>query len=157
MLTVSWFLNQISLRESEHIRKHPDARLIRLGIGDTTQPIPDIITSAMAEVTLLLSLFRWNWNSLAFLLKNINKISLVWYFSMLDWMLDYTIALLFYCCPWLMIVTFYDLVCSMHLLYQRLKVIKVTELSKATWYSCTFGASFDFLCLFIVFSIIRSP
>lgn len=55
-----------------------------------------------------------------------------------------------------MIVTFYDLVCSMHLLYQRLKVIKVTELSKATWYSCTFGASFDFLCLFIVFSIIRS-
>lgn len=58
MLTVSWFLNQISLRESEHIRKHPDARLIRLGIGDTTQPIPDIITSAMAEVTLLLSLLR---------------------------------------------------------------------------------------------------
>ena len=43
--------NQIFKRESEHIRKYPNANLIRLGIGDTTQPIPDIITSAMAEVT----------------------------------------------------------------------------------------------------------
>lgn len=44
-------LNQISIREHEHIQKNPNARLIRLGIGDTTQPIPDIITTAMAEVT----------------------------------------------------------------------------------------------------------
>ncbi|XVF36789.1 hypothetical protein REPUB_Repub19eG0088400 [Reevesia pubescens] len=40
---------EISRRESEHMQKNPDASLIRLGIGDTTQPIPDIITQAMAE------------------------------------------------------------------------------------------------------------
>ncbi|KAK3025675.1 hypothetical protein RJ639_042015 [Escallonia herrerae] len=39
----------ISLREFEHTQKYPDSELIRLGIGDTTKPIPDIITSAMAE------------------------------------------------------------------------------------------------------------
>lgn len=41
------------MRESEHTQKYPHARLIRLGIGDTTEPIPDIITSAMAEVNKL--------------------------------------------------------------------------------------------------------
>ncbi|XWS21554.1 hypothetical protein CRYUN_Cryun30bG0064200 [Craigia yunnanensis] len=40
---------EISRRESEHMQKNPDASLIRLGIGDTTRPIPDIITLAMAE------------------------------------------------------------------------------------------------------------
>ncbi|XVF64704.1 hypothetical protein PTKIN_Ptkin09bG0188800 [Pterospermum kingtungense] len=35
--------------EHEHIQKNPNASLIRLGIGDTTQPIPEIITQAMAE------------------------------------------------------------------------------------------------------------
>lgn len=39
------------MHETEHTRKYPDARLIRLGIGDTTEPIPEIITTAMAEVT----------------------------------------------------------------------------------------------------------
>lgn len=38
------------MRESEHARKNPHARVISLGIGDTTEPIPNIITSAMAEV-----------------------------------------------------------------------------------------------------------
>ncbi|CAK9174247.1 unnamed protein product [Ilex paraguariensis] len=42
-------LNQISLREFEHTQKYPEEKIIRLGIGDTTEPIPDIITSAMAE------------------------------------------------------------------------------------------------------------
>ena len=44
------YLNQISMRESEYAQRNPHARLIRLGIGDTTEPIPEIITSAMAEV-----------------------------------------------------------------------------------------------------------
>lgn len=30
--------------------KYPDAQVISLGIGDTTEPIPDVITSAMAKV-----------------------------------------------------------------------------------------------------------
>lgn len=45
------------MREVEHTQKYPHARLIRLGIGDTTQPIPDIITSAMAEVNLYVTIF----------------------------------------------------------------------------------------------------
>lgn len=54
------------MRESEHARKNPHARVIRLGIGDTTQPIPNIITSAMVEVTVvdtytLLSKFEKTW------------------------------------------------------------------------------------------------
>ncbi|KAK3028849.1 hypothetical protein RJ639_037693 [Escallonia herrerae] len=49
---------EISLRELEHIQKYPDSELIRLGIGDTTNPIPDIITSAMAEYARALSTVR---------------------------------------------------------------------------------------------------
>lgn len=30
--------------------KYPDAPVISLGIGDTTEPIPDVIASAMAKV-----------------------------------------------------------------------------------------------------------
>ncbi|KAJ9167064.1 hypothetical protein P3X46_021743 [Hevea brasiliensis] len=46
---------EIFKRECEHMQKKEHARLIRLGIGDTTQPIPDIITSAMAEHAYALS------------------------------------------------------------------------------------------------------
>ncbi|KAJ6709449.1 AMINOTRANSFERASE [Salix koriyanagi] len=49
---------EISVREYEHARRNPDARLIRLGIGDTTQPIPDTITAAMAEHAYALSTTR---------------------------------------------------------------------------------------------------
>ncbi|KAJ6730400.1 AMINOTRANSFERASE [Salix viminalis] len=51
-------LRWISVREYEHARRNPDARLIRLGIGDTTQPIPDTITAAMAEHAFALSTTR---------------------------------------------------------------------------------------------------
>ncbi|KAK9930616.1 hypothetical protein M0R45_027650 [Rubus argutus] len=40
---------EIFMREYLHTQKYPNARVIRLGIGNTTEPIPDIITSAMAE------------------------------------------------------------------------------------------------------------
>lgn len=30
--------------------KYPDAEVISLGIGDTTEPIPEVITSALAKV-----------------------------------------------------------------------------------------------------------
>ncbi|XP_027368374.1 probable LL-diaminopimelate aminotransferase, chloroplastic [Abrus precatorius] len=46
---------EIFRRESEYSKRNPNTRLIRLGIGDTTEPIPDIITSAMAEQALGLS------------------------------------------------------------------------------------------------------
>ncbi|KAF9608194.1 hypothetical protein IFM89_007816 [Coptis chinensis] len=47
--------HQICELEFEHIQKHPDAKLISLGVGDTTEPIPDIITLAMAEHSRSLS------------------------------------------------------------------------------------------------------
>ncbi|KAL6296929.1 hypothetical protein ACE6H2_005071 [Prunus campanulata] len=40
---------EIFMREFVHTQKYPHARLIRLGVGNTTEPIPDIITSSMAE------------------------------------------------------------------------------------------------------------
>ncbi|KAH7567805.1 hypothetical protein JRO89_XS07G0154000 [Xanthoceras sorbifolium] len=54
-LQSGYLFPEIFKRESEHIQKFPDASLIRLGIGDTTEPIPDIITSAMAEHAFSLS------------------------------------------------------------------------------------------------------
>lgn len=36
--------------------KYPDAQVISLGIGDTTEPIPEVITSAMAKVPPYLNL-----------------------------------------------------------------------------------------------------
>ncbi|RWW30042.1 hypothetical protein GW17_00005398, partial [Ensete ventricosum] len=38
----------IARRRTTHLSKYPDAQVISLGIGDTTEPIPDVITSAMA-------------------------------------------------------------------------------------------------------------
>jgi len=32
--------------------KYPDAKVISLGIGDTTEPIPEVITDAMSKVKL---------------------------------------------------------------------------------------------------------
>lgn len=43
-------LKQIARRRAAHMLKYPDAQVISLGIGDTTEPIPDVITSAMAKV-----------------------------------------------------------------------------------------------------------
>uniref|UniRef100_M8BBG2 LL-diaminopimelate aminotransferase, chloroplastic n=1 Tax=Aegilops tauschii TaxID=37682 RepID=M8BBG2_AEGTA len=40
---------QIARRRAAHLLKHPDAKIISLGIGDTTEPIPEVITNAMAE------------------------------------------------------------------------------------------------------------
>jgi LL-diaminopimelate aminotransferase len=33
--------------------KYPDAKVISLGIGDTTEPIPEVITSAIAKVRFI--------------------------------------------------------------------------------------------------------
>ena len=43
---------QIARRRAAHLLKHPDAKIISLGIGDTTEPIPEVITNALAEVSL---------------------------------------------------------------------------------------------------------
>ena len=49
----SWFATwQIGRRRAAHLAKNPDAKIISLGIGDTTEPIPTVITDAMVEVRM---------------------------------------------------------------------------------------------------------
>lgn len=43
---------KIARRRNAHLQKYPDSKVISLGIGDTTEPIPEVITSAMAKVRL---------------------------------------------------------------------------------------------------------
>ncbi|XP_011043216.1 PREDICTED: probable LL-diaminopimelate aminotransferase, chloroplastic [Populus euphratica] len=54
-LQSAYLFPEISMREAQHIEKYPDAKLISLGIGDTTEPIPDIIASSMANYARSLS------------------------------------------------------------------------------------------------------
>ncbi|KAK4751781.1 hypothetical protein SAY87_020579 [Trapa incisa] len=54
----NYLFPEIAMRELEHARRYPNEQLIRLGIGDTTQPIPRTIASAMAEQALALSTDR---------------------------------------------------------------------------------------------------
>ena len=49
----AWFATwQIGRRRAAHLAKNPDAKIISLGIGDTTEPIPTVITDAMVEVRI---------------------------------------------------------------------------------------------------------
>lgn len=40
---------QIARRRRAHQEAHPDAQIISLGIGDTTEPLPKFIADAMAK------------------------------------------------------------------------------------------------------------
>lgn len=40
---------QIARRRKAHQELHPDAKIISLGIGDTTEPLPKYIADAMAK------------------------------------------------------------------------------------------------------------
>ncbi|KAL8554815.1 hypothetical protein ACS0TY_002848 [Phlomoides rotata] len=48
-LQAGYLFPEIARRRNAHISKHPDAQVISLGIGDTTEPIPDVITAAMSK------------------------------------------------------------------------------------------------------------
>ncbi|XP_052192810.1 aminotransferase ALD1, chloroplastic-like isoform X3 [Diospyros lotus] len=54
-LQSNYLFPEISARELEHVKKYPNAEVISLGIGDTTEPIPELITSAMSDCALSLS------------------------------------------------------------------------------------------------------
>uniref|UniRef100_A0A804RAU8 Uncharacterized protein n=1 Tax=Zea mays TaxID=4577 RepID=A0A804RAU8_MAIZE len=49
-LQAGYLFPEIARRRTDHLLKHPDAKIISLGIGDTSEPIPDAITNAMAEI-----------------------------------------------------------------------------------------------------------
>ncbi|KAH6833224.1 Pyridoxal phosphate transferases superfamily protein [Perilla frutescens var. hirtella] len=48
-LQAGYLFPEIARRRNAHIAKNPDAKVISLGIGDTTEPIPEVITSAMSK------------------------------------------------------------------------------------------------------------
>jgi len=54
-LQKGYLFPEISRKHEAHLKKYPDAKVISLGIGDTTEPIPRVIASAMAEYALALS------------------------------------------------------------------------------------------------------
>ncbi|KGN53873.1 LL-diaminopimelate aminotransferase, chloroplastic [Cucumis sativus] len=54
-LQAGYLFPEIARRRNAHLLKFPDAKVISLGIGDTTEPIPDVITSAMAQRSHALS------------------------------------------------------------------------------------------------------
>uniref|UniRef100_M4D9H8 Aminotransferase class I/classII large domain-containing protein n=1 Tax=Brassica campestris TaxID=3711 RepID=M4D9H8_BRACM len=51
----NYLFPEISRRELEHVKKHPNVQLISLGTGDTTEPIPKQITSDMSNFAHALS------------------------------------------------------------------------------------------------------
>ncbi|XP_010263614.1 PREDICTED: LL-diaminopimelate aminotransferase, chloroplastic-like isoform X2 [Nelumbo nucifera] len=54
-LQAGYLFPEIARRKAAHMMKYPDAQVISLGIGDTTEPIPEVITSAMAQRSHALS------------------------------------------------------------------------------------------------------
>ncbi|XP_057976839.1 LL-diaminopimelate aminotransferase, chloroplastic [Malania oleifera] len=48
-LQAGYLFPEVARRRAAHMLKYPDAQVISLGIGDTTEPIPENITSAMAK------------------------------------------------------------------------------------------------------------
>lgn len=58
-LQKGYLFPEISIKREAHLKKYPDAKVISLGIGDTTEPIPSVVTSAMAEVFLFFCELRF--------------------------------------------------------------------------------------------------
>lgn len=54
-LQAGYLFPEIARRRNAHIQRHPDAKVISLGIGDTTEPIPEVITGAMEKRARALS------------------------------------------------------------------------------------------------------
>lgn len=48
-LRAGYLFPEIARRRRAHQEKHPDAKIISLGIGDTTEPLPQFIADAMAK------------------------------------------------------------------------------------------------------------
>ncbi|GER47175.1 LL-diaminopimelate aminotransferase [Striga asiatica] len=54
-LQYNYLFPEISAREAQHIEKYPNAKVISLGIGDTTEPLPNVVASSMANFALSLA------------------------------------------------------------------------------------------------------
>lgn len=49
LLRASYLFPEINMRKRHFLAQHPDASLISLGIGDTTEPIPHLIANALED------------------------------------------------------------------------------------------------------------
>ncbi|XP_078441305.1 pyridoxal phosphate (PLP)-dependent transferases superfamily protein isoform X2 [Wolffia australiana] len=54
-LQSGYLFPEIAIRQKAFMQRHPEAQIISLGIGDTTLPIPRIVSSAMAQTSHELS------------------------------------------------------------------------------------------------------
>jgi LL-diaminopimelate aminotransferase len=49
LLKATYLFPEINQRKRQYLEKHPEVKLISLGIGDTTEPIPPSITAALVD------------------------------------------------------------------------------------------------------------
>ena len=54
-LTAGYLFPEVARRRREYQEKHPDAKIISLSIGNTTEPLPLCIAKAMADYSMALS------------------------------------------------------------------------------------------------------
>lgn len=54
-LTAGYLFPEVSKRRKEYVASHPEAKIISLGIGNTTEPLPEFISKAMSDYALKLS------------------------------------------------------------------------------------------------------
>ena len=54
-LTAGYLFPEVARRRREYAASHPDAKIISLGVGNTTEPLPKFIAKAMADYALSLS------------------------------------------------------------------------------------------------------
>jgi len=57
-LNANYLFPEINLRKRQFLSLHPEAALISLGIGDTTEPIPQSIVSSLVEASTSLGTFE---------------------------------------------------------------------------------------------------
>ena len=48
----SYLFSDINKRVKDYKKNHPEANIIRLGIGDVTLPLPEVIVSAMVKASV---------------------------------------------------------------------------------------------------------
>lgn len=51
-LQAGYLFPEVARRRREHQANHPDAKILSLGIGDTTEPIPPTIVEAMRDAAV---------------------------------------------------------------------------------------------------------
>lgn len=51
-LTAGYLFPEVARRRREYLSAHPDAKIISLGIGNTTEPLPQYIAKAMSDYSL---------------------------------------------------------------------------------------------------------